>query len=249
MRRLPSFRPLLLLALLAACGAIYSGSAWAQGGSDRNVPTLEEKIGSLESKVIFLEGEVALLRERLEALLGESPDERIRIVPVADSPVRGATGGAGSMLTLVMFGDYQSDYTARAHHAVSRLLKSFPNRVRAVFKHYPLTQLHPLANEAALAALAAERQGRFWEYHDQLFLNYRRLDSSMLLVLAEQVGLDLSRFNQDRRSLWALERLAGDEKLATSLGVKGLPTLYLNGRMLPTWRYDYLESQIEKLGG
>ncbi len=199
--------------------------------------------------MIFLEGEVALLRERLEALLGESPDERIRIVPVDQSPVRGATGATGGMVTLIMFGDYQSDYTARAHHAVSRLLKSFPSRVRAVFKHYPLTQLHPLANEAALAALAAERQGLFWEYHDQLFLNYRRLDSAMLLVLAEQVGLDLSRFNQDRRSLWALERLAGDEKLATSLGVKGLPTLYLNGRMLPTWRYDYLESQLEKVGG
>lgn len=231
-----------LVLILASC--LFAGALHAQ--SRRDAPdSLTGKVAELESKVAVLESEVALLRERLEALLGKEPSSEVRQVPIGDSPVRGSRNAP---VTLVMFGDYQSDYTARAQHVVNRLLEAYPQRVRFVYKHYPLTQVHPLASEAALAALAAERQGAFWEYHDQLFLNARRLDSTLLLLLAEQLGLDLTRFERDRRSLTVLERLQADEKLAATLGVVGLPTLYLNGRLMPTWRYDYLQSQIEKSG-
>jgi protein-disulfide isomerase len=231
---------------LAACLlmlTLAAGAASAQTRRDGAADGVAGKVAELENKVALLESEVALLRERLEALLGKQPDSQVYTVPVGESPVRGAPGAP---LTLVMLGDYQSDYTARAQHVVNRLLATYPQRVRFVYKHYPLTDLHPLASEAALAGLAAERQGLFWEYHDQLFRNARRLDAALLVVLAEQVGLDLTRFDRDRRSLWALERLAADEKQAVTLDVAGLPTLYLNGRLLPTWRYDYLQEQVER---
>ena len=229
--------------LLCVASFLLAGAPQAQ--SRRNSSdTVAGKVTELESKVALLESEVAALRDRLEALLGKEPGTQVVKVPIGDSPVRGSSTAP---ITLVMFGDYQSDYTARAQNVVQRLLAAYPQRLRFVYKHYPLTQLHPFASEAALAGLAAERQGLFWEYNDQLFENSRRLDNSVLLVLAEKVGLDLTRFDRDRRSLWALERLAADEKLATSLGVAGLPTLYLNGRLMPTWRYDYLQDQIKQI--
>jgi len=241
MSRNYSFR--VLLAFLALVS--IAGFAWAQQPGTNNTPVdVTERVFELEAKVVLLESEVVRLRERLDALVGSRPEDRVQDVPVGDSPVRGRPDAP---ITLVMFGDYQSDYTARAQHVVARLLETFPDEVRYVFKHYPLTQIHPLANEAALAAVAAEKQYLFWEYHEQLFLNARRLNSPLLLVLAEQVGLDLNRFNEDRRSLEALERLAADEKLAATLSVTGLPTLYLNGRQLSTWRFDHLDEQVKKL--
>jgi protein-disulfide isomerase len=228
-----------VLLLLAPAAPGQARREPAREGSD----ALTTKVAELENKVALLESEVTLLRDRLEALLGKEPGAQVQEVPVGDSPVR---GNPQASITLVMFGDYQSDYTARAQYVVKRLLEAYPQRVRFVYKHYPLTQAHPLASEAALAALAAERQGLFWEYHDRLFDNARRLDPTVLLVLAEQTGLDLTRFDRDRRSLWALERLQTDEKLAAALGVAGLPTLYLNGRPLTTWRWDYLKSQIDQ---
>lgn len=228
---------LVLLAILAVAGA---SSAFAQ----EEQQGLEQKVTELEQKVLLLESELAQLRERLETLVPDQFDQRVRSLPPGDSQVQGELE---AQVTLVMFGDYQSDYSARAQHAIRQVLRDFPNRVRYIYKHYPLTQLHPLANDAALAALAAERQGRFWEYHDQLFLNTRRLDANVLLVLAEQVGLDLSRFNVDRNSLWALGRLSEDEKLATAAGLTGVPSVFLNGRPMTTWRYDYLRQQVARL--
>ncbi len=233
-------RTIVLLALWL--GLPFAPPVHAQSAADKG-SEVSDKLAKLESKVVLLESEVALLRERLDALLGADPRLRAYDVPIGDSPIR---GDPAAPITLVMFGDYQSDYSARAQHVVKRLLETYPQRLRFVYKHYPLTQIHPMANEAALASLAAERQGLFWEFHDQLFLNSRRLDDTLLLVLAEQVGLDLTLFNEKRRSLAVLERLALDEKLATSLGVTGLPTLFLNGRLMPTWRFDYLQSQIDK---
>ena len=252
-RRAPRVLALLLCAL-GLLGGLLGGPAQAQSlpapppGSPAPLLTPEalgSKVAELEGKVALLESEVVALRERLEALLGRDASTQVRSVPVGASPVR---GNPAAPVTLVMFGDYQSDYSARAQFVVKRLLEAYPQRLRFVYKHYPLTAQHPLASDAALAALAAERQGLFWDYHDRLFANARRLDATQLLVLAEQVGLDLTRFERDRRSLAALERLQADEKLAAALGVAGLPALYLNGRLMPTWRVDALQMEIDKLG-
>lgn len=234
--------------IMLASLSLASSIALAQSRTP-TAPILEtaatgERVTQLEAKVARLEGEVTLLRERLEALLGTEPRFRVYDLPVGNSPVRGAPSAA---VTLVMFGDYQSDYTARAQQVVRRLLETYPQKLRFVYKHYPLTQIHPLANEAALAALAAERQGLFWEFHDRLLENSRRLDATRVLMLAEETGLDLSRFEQDRRSLAALSRLSEDEKMATAAGVNGLPTVFLNGRMMETWRFDFLKGQIDRL--
>ena len=212
-------------------------AAQARAGNNKREQQLEQRIANLENQV-------ALLQERLEAIAGPSPDLKVYDLPVGGSPVMGSPDAA---VTLVIFGDYQSDYTVRAHYVLLRLLETYPEQLRIVHKHYPLNNLHPLASESAKAVMAAHKQGRFREMHELLLRNSRQLKPATLLILAEQAGLDLNRFDADRRSLWALEVLTADEKLAAQSGIEGVPVVFLNGRRMSTWRYDFLKSQIEKV--
>ena len=204
---------------------------------------LVQKVARLEAELKMLRGETTLLRERMDALAGGGNAERLYEVPLGQSQLR---GNADAPLTLVAFGDYQSNYTNRAHNVVRRLLEDFPQTLNFVFKHYPITTLHPQAQQAALAAVAAEKQEKAWEMHDLLLQNYRRLEPTIFLIMAQQLGMNITRFEEDRRSLWALERLTEDEKLAVKVEVAGVPTFFLNGRRMQNWRYDYLKAQVEK---
>lgn len=205
---------------------------------------LVERLEILETEYLQLKNEVTILRERLGALLGPQGEERIHEIAVGDSPVR---GNVEAPLTLIEFGDFQSEYAARASHVIRRLLEEYPDRLRFVFKHFPITSVHAEAHEAALASLAAEKQERAWEMYDLLFKSTRRLDPNIYLLLAQQLNLDLSGFDRDRRSLWALERMDMDEKSAVRAGITAVPTFFLNGRRMKSWRYDFLKSQIDQL--
>ncbi len=235
--------------IIGLCVAVMlglpAGLAWPQDSAEiLGEGGTESRLQRLEAEVLHLRNRVILLQERLDAVFGSEPGNKVHVIPVGDSPIRGEEEAP---ITLVEFGDYQSDYTVRAQHVIKLLLAEYPSRLRVVYMHFPLVTLHPLANEAALTTIAAEKQGLFWEMHDLLFRYARQLDSSLLLVLAQQVGLDLARLESDRNSLWALERLAADEAVATRVGVNGVPVMFLNGRRMASWRYDFLKAEIDKL--
>ncbi len=224
-----------------AASAVPASPAAPAGTS----PDLLQRMTGLERDQMELKTELAALRERLDTLLGPASDTRIFKIAAGNAPVR---GNADAAITLILFGDYQSVYSVRAHYVVKRLLEEYPNAIRVVYKQYPLPpNVHPQAQEAALAALAADRQGKFWELHELLYQNSRRLDANLYPVLAEQAGLVLAQFEKDRRSPEVQQRLSEDEQSATLASVPGVPALYLNGRLLPTWRYDYVRAQIEQL--
>lgn len=233
----------LLVSALPAAGQQRARGTEPEEAESRT-ELLQERVEILEAEYLLLKSEVNALRKRLTALLGPEGEARLYDLSVGASPVRGREDAP---LTLIEFGDFQSDYATRATHVVTRLLAEFPEQVRFVFKHFPLSSLHPQANEAALAALAAEKQGRPWEMYDLLFQNSRRLEPNLYLLLAQQLGLSLSQFDQDRRSLWALERLSEDEKSALQAEVTGVPAFFLNGRRMENWRYSFLKGQIEEL--
>jgi protein-disulfide isomerase len=235
----PRFRPIWLL--LAALALLPPALA-AQNAPTADV--LQRRIAELERGQLELRNRYAMLEDRLNAVLGESDAQRVYEIPAGSSPVR---GNSDAPVTLIVFGDYQSDYGARAQYALNRLLEAYPRELRLVYKQYPLRTQHPQAHDAALAAVAAGRQGRFWEMHELLFRNSRVLQPSLYTLLANQIGLDLTAFERDRTSLWALERLTDDEKDAVKAEVRGVPELYLNGRRLQTWRYDYLKAEVERL--
>ncbi len=233
-----------LIALGPAAALAQAGRPAAQTPSGASLE-LTQRMTALEREQMDLKSELAALRERLDALLGPSQDTRLYKIAVGNAPVRGNPDAA---VTLIVFGDYQSVYSVRAYYVVKRLLEDYPNAIRVVYKQYPLPPaVHPEAQEAALAALAAERQGRFWELHELLFQNSRRLEANLYPVLAEQAGLNLAQFDKDRHSPEVQQRLSEDEQSATQASVPGVPTLYLNGRLLPTWRYDFVRTQIEQL--
>lgn len=212
--------------------------------AENPLDALTARVQELELQNVKLQNEILKLEDRLNALVGVPDNNDVFIIPAGESPVR---GDPDAPVTLIMFGDYQSGYSARAQAVVAQLLQEFPDQLRMVYKHFPLSDRNPQANEAALTAISAQRQDKFWEMHDLLFRNTRRLEPDLYIMLAGRIGLDLNQFQGDRNSLWTLDRLADDEKWAARVGVDSVPAFYLNGRRMTTWRHDYLKEQIKRL--
>jgi Na+/H+ antiporter NhaA len=156
-----------------------------------------------------------------EALVDLSLDvdpERDHIRGPADAPV-----------TLVEYGDFECPYCGRAEDVVRQLLADSGD-VRYVWRHLPLTDVHPHAQLAAEASEAAADQGKFWEMHDLLFQHQDALRPKELVSYAQQLGLDTERFEEELRSHDHAGRIADDVDSADLSGVSGTPTFFINGR-------------------
>ena len=110
-----------------------------------------------------------------------------------------------------------------------QVLDKYPDSVKVVFKHYPLS-FHEQALPAALASMAAAEQGKFWEYHDELFINQKSLDQKKYLEIAENLGLDLKKFSLDMMRPSLRQKIEQDVAEAKKAGVTGTPTIFVNGR-------------------
>ncbi len=146
---------------------------------------------------------------------------------IGDSPVLGA---ANQQIVMVEFSDFQCPFCATANQNVKQFMAKHKDKVTLVYKHFPLTQSHPEALPAASAAWAANRQGKFWEYHDVLFANQARLGESLYIETATKLKLDLNKFNADRKL--APDSIVKDFRLGRQLGVEGTPTFFMNGEVL-----------------
>jgi protein-disulfide isomerase len=112
-----------------------------------------------------------------------------------------------------------------------QVLDKYPDSVKVVFKHYPLS-FHKQALPAALASMAAAEQGKFWEYHDELFINQKSLAKEKYLEIAENLGLDLKKFSLDMMRPSLRQKIEQDVAEAKKAGVTGTPTIFVNGRKL-----------------
>ena len=108
------------------------------------------------------------------------------------------------------------------------MLEQYPEDVKLIFKNYPLAY-HAFSRKAALAAAAAQRQGKFWEYHDLIFENYQHLDDPKFREMARELNLDLEKFEKDLNDPATSLRVDKDVQLGRSVGVKGTPTIFING--------------------
>jgi protein-disulfide isomerase len=134
---------------------------------------------------------------------------------------------------LVEFADFECPFCQKLAPELDALWEKHKDRLLFVYKFMPLS-MHPHGELAARAAIAAQMQGKFWPMHHQLFANGQRLEPADLEVYAKAVGLDVERFRADMQSPAATARLDADRKLADELGVKGTPTIYINGRAYDT---------------
>jgi len=167
-------------------------------------------------------------RLRIRGLLGTSEplvDLYVDVDPERDH----FRGPVDAPVTVVEYGDFECPYCGRAEPVVRELIREFGD-VRYVWRHLPLSDVHPHAQLAAEATEAAAAQGVFWEMHDLLFEHQDALQPGDLVTYAEQLGLDVERFTRDLREHAGTARVAEDVDSADLSAVSGTPTFFINGR-------------------
>ena len=138
-------------------------------------------------------------------------------------------GPADAPVTLVEYGDYECPHCGRAYPIVKALQKEFGNRLRFVFRNFPLREQHPHAEAAAETAEFAGEHKKFWEMHDLIFENQSALSDRLLGELARRLGLDVNALHESLRSRVFSERVARDFSGGVRSGVNGTPTFFING--------------------
>jgi NhaA family Na+:H+ antiporter len=175
----------------------------------------------------------------------QTPGEHGSPIEPLDEAVDHVRGPASARL-LVEYGDYECPYSRRAYRAIERVEEELSGGLRFVFRHLPLTDIHPHALPAARSAEAAALQGRFWEMHDVLFHRQKALEDDDLRGYAIDLELDVPLFDSDRNGEAMLNRIARDVRSGiASDQVLGTPTLFIDG-VLHRGGYD-AETLMEAL--
>ena len=128
---------------------------------------------------------------------------------------------------------------------LEQVLERYPNQVKLVFKNFPLRN-HKFAMQAAVAALAAEKQGKFWEFHDLLFKDYNHLNEQKIEEIAQQLKLNMEKFDKDRKDPQIMAMINRDIAEGNQAGVRGTPTVFINGRLLRNRSKAGFQELIEK---
>jgi protein-disulfide isomerase len=138
-------------------------------------------------------------------------------------------GPVEAPVTLVEYGDYQCPYCGEAHPIVKSLLDLEPNAIRFVFRHFPITSIHPYAEIAAEAAEAAGAQGKFWQMHDWIYEHQETIAPDDLLAAAAVLDLDVNIFAADMTAHRHEKKIREDFMSGVRSGVNGTPTFFING--------------------
>ncbi len=161
---------------------------------------------------------------RAQATQGKT--QRYNVSP-DDDPVRGP---ATAPVTIIEFSDYQCPYCRRwAEQVEGQIFKTYGDKVRLVYRDFPLTSIHPEAFAAAEAADCAGEQGKYWEYHDALFKQSQGLGQQAYLAYAKAIGLNTDQFQQCLKEHRYQGEVKADAQYAAQLGVRSTPTFFING--------------------
>jgi protein-disulfide isomerase len=138
-------------------------------------------------------------------------------------------GPPNAPVVLVEYGDFQCPHCGAAYPIVKQIQQKFRGKLALVFRHFPLTEVHPDAQAAAVASEAAANQGKFWEMHDLIFEYQSRLSPPTLLHHAKTLGLDMKRFEKDIQDPALFEKVEADFESGMVSGVNGTPSFFING--------------------
>ena len=156
-------------------------------------------------------------------------------------------GEADAPVVLVEYGDYECPYCGDAYPIVNRVLQHFGPKLRYVFRHFPLTQVHPDAEPAAECAEFAGAHKHFWEMHDGLYRNQDRLGPALLFALAEALGLPQSELRDAIVTEKYAPKIKGDFLGGVRSGVNGTPSFFVNGRQHEgSFEFAHLVAAIEQ---
>lgn len=155
-------------------------------------------------------------------------DTTVYKVTLDDAPLKGP---ANALVTVVEFSDYECPFCSRANATVAQVEKDYAGKIRVAMKQHPL-DMHPRARPAAIAAMAAGEQGKYWEMHEKMFANARALDDASLEQYARDIGLNVEKWKADRASPKFGPIIERDTRQALQLGATGTPAFFINGRKL-----------------
>ncbi len=156
-------------------------------------------------------------------------------------------GPSTAKVTLVEYGDFECPSCGQAHAALKIMLAHFGPQLRFVFRHFPLREVHPRAELAAETAEAAGAQGKFWQMHDKLFEHQTHLDDKHLHQYAQDLGLDMARYENEIRDHVYLQRVQEQMQIATALHVRATPSFYVNGVFCDvSFGLEHLHQAIDK---
>jgi protein-disulfide isomerase len=185
--------------------------------------------------------------KKMEAANKPLSPEMAQKIAADDAP---SFGPKDAKVTIVEFSDFQCPYCTRAADAAKKIKETYGNKVRFVFRQYPLP-FHKEAQKAAEASLAAHAQGKFWQFHDLLFANQQALGIDDLKKHAQKAGLNVAALDKALKSDTYKDAVAKDLALGNEVGVSGTPTMFLNGkRVQNSTQFEAIEPMIkEALGG
>lgn len=181
-------------------------------------------------------------KHNVKILLPE-PEAPLQKISVDDDP---SFGNAKAPVTIVMFSDFQCSACAAAHPLLKDVMKPYGDKVRLVVRDFPLVEIHQNAFKAAQAAGAANAQGKFFEYIELLYKNQNAQDDASLKAYATQLGLDRAKFDAELDKNAYTNEITKDLQDGESYGIRGTPTLFINGRRVAINSAEHIKKMIDK---
>lgn len=220
------------LGLLLVAVALTSCSPPVNAGDQPNADFEKQVLEIIrKNPAVILESVAKYQQEQQEKQI-KAHEELISQIASQPATIVGNSPQLGQGKTLLIeFSDFQCPFCAQAQATLKQFMAQRSGDITLVYKHLPLSQIHPEAMSAAQAAWAAQQQGKFWEFHNALFENQDKLGDAFYQATAKQLGLDQRKFDQDRASEAAQQAIAQDMELARSLDLRGTPTFIMNGQV------------------
>ncbi len=210
---------------------------------DKSQTEILAKLTAIEEQIKIVEGNQKKILESVNKKGGRPTIDynKVHKIPIGNSPVRGQ---ANAPVTIVEFSDFQCPYCSKLQSTLEAVLKAYPKDVHLVFKDSPLS-FQKQAQNAAKAAHAAGEQGKYWEMHDLIFVNYNKLTEAKFEEYANKLGLDKAKFMADFKSAKYDKQIQQDMNLGRQLSVSGTPTLFLNGKRMKQRSLNAFKTTID----
>lgn len=240
-----SFSLALSAALVLSLSACNQASASGKAVSGDKLDSLANEVKTMHEEFEVLKYGLEKRGLSIEVLKAEmEADNKVWEIPDGASPVFGNT--KDPLLTIVEFSEFQCPYCARIAPTIHNLMDKYKGEIKFVFKHFPLS-FHQNAPAAAAASIAAQEQGKFWEFRYALAEHSRELTPETFKKVAKDVGLDMAKFEKSMELDSAKQaRINADFQLGVKVGVQGTPNFYINGKRQDRFSAELVEKLLDE---
>ncbi len=238
--------------------AVSLNGKWIFVLSDQGDLLIFSSVGKLEDKIkignhvdqieVGPREEIVLLKSKKNKTIQILALGFVKDINVSGSPMKGSENAP---VTIIVFSDFQCKYCKKLGPLLDQVLEVYPEDIKIVFKNFPLKQSR-FSSKAAVAALAAYKQGAFWEFHDRLFENSETLNDQKIQEIASDLGLDQEKFEKELDNPNILSMIQMDFKDAQKAGVRSVPAVFINGRLLKNRSLEgfqmLIDNELKKIG-